>query len=104
MRELNTFRIQLETQIWGDLGFNSVVEVAVSDEMIAFYLGSPVREVTPVNLARFVAGVKTLAMVKGVAVAVGLGHDRESGRDVVVITKAPRDETSPESGYLDETW
>ena len=87
MKELDVFRIQLESEIWSYLGFNSVAKVAVSDEMIAFYLGSPVREVSPVNLARFVAGVKTLAMVKGVAVAVGLGHDRESGRDVVVITK-----------------
>ena len=87
MEKLDTFRIQLETNIWSVLGFNRVVRVAVSDEMITFYLGSPVREATPVNLARFVAGVKTLALVKGVAVEVELGHDRESGRDVVVITK-----------------
>ncbi len=87
MKELNTFRIQLETEIWSYLGFNRVADVAVSDEVIAFYLSSPVGEVDPANLARFAAGVETLALVKGVAVEVELGRDRESGRGVVVITK-----------------
>ena len=87
MKELDVFRIQLESEIWSYLGFNSVAKVAVSDEMIAFYLTSPVREATPADLARFAAGVKTLAMVQGVAVEVELGRDEESGKDVVVITK-----------------
>ena len=87
MKELNTFKIQLETEMWSYLGFNSVAKVAVSDGMIVFYLTSPVRDATPANLARFAAGVETLAMVKGVAVEVELGRDEESGKDVVVITK-----------------
>lgn len=88
MKELDTFRIQLETNIWSDLGFNRVDDVSIiDDDRIVFYLGSPVGEVAGAKLARFVAGVKTLAMVKGVSVEVELGRDRESGRDVVVITK-----------------
>ncbi len=86
-RSLATFRIQLETEIWSYLGFNRVVDVAVSDEMIAFYLSHPVGGVTHADLARFTAGVETLAMVKGIAVKAELRRDRESGKDVVVITK-----------------
>ena len=87
MKELDTFRIQLESNIWSDLGFNRGADVSVFGNEIIFSLSSPVGEVDPAKLARFVAGVKTLALVKGVAVEVELGHDRESGRDVVVITK-----------------
>lgn len=87
MKELNTFRIQLETEIWSHLGFNRVVDISAFDDEIVFYLSGPVGEVAPANLARFVAGVKTLALVNGVSVGAELGHDRVSGRDVVVITK-----------------
>lgn len=104
MGELNIFRVQLETEIWSCLGFNWVVDVLVIDDKIFFYLGGPIGGVTEANLARFVGGVKTLALVKGVAVEVELVRDG-AGRDVVVITQVPREETSPEeSSCLDEIW
>lgn len=94
-RELATFRICLESEIWRHLGFNLVERIEVSEEEIEFYLRFSIGEVAPADLTSFLEAVGRLVGIDSNGPErVVLVCDGQSGKGMIVI-KAPKpDETA----------